>query len=237
MENIKNKLALADWDQTTDELHQKGYARIAGIVPAFICDELIQSYDNPALYRKVINMERYRFGMGEYRYFTYPLPTVVQTLRTELYKHVAPVGNHWMNVLGIEKKFPNDHAVLLDQCHDNKQVNPTPLILKYGKGGHNTLHQDLYGEIFFPIQAVLFLNDPDTDYSGGEFVLTQQVPRAQSRAIVLRPGKGDILLFTTNFKPMKGSKGYYRVNMKHGVSEVHEGIRHTLGIIFHDALS
>lgn len=133
--------------------------------------------------------------------------------------------------------FPMEHSELLKQCHDNDQLKATPLILRYTEGGFNTLHQDLYGDVFFPIQMVLFLNDPEEDYSGGEFVLTQQIPRAQSKAIVLKPKRGDTLIFTTSFKPEKGTKGYYRVNMKHGVSEVKSGIRHTLGIIFHDALS
>jgi uncharacterized protein len=142
-----------------------------------------------------------------------------------------------MEVLQINKAFPNDHQKFLQDCHQNNQTKPTVLILKYGIGGYNTLHQDLYGEIFFPIQVVLFLNEPDIDYTGGEFVLCQQIPRAQSKAIVLKPQKGDLLIVTTNFKPDKGKRGYYRVNMKHGVSEVTSGIRHTLGIIFHDAQS
>ena len=142
-----------------------------------------------------------------------------------------------MEELKIETQFPTNFDKLQKLCHANNQSKPTVLILRYGKGGHNTLHQDLYGSIFFPIQAVLFLNEPGKDYTGGEFVLTQQTPRAQSKAIVLEPGKGDMLLFTTNFRPVKGSKGYYRVNMKHGVSELHSGERHTVGIIFHDALN
>lgn len=142
-----------------------------------------------------------------------------------------------MKVLNIETTFPTTHQELLQQCHSNNQNKATVLILKYGKGGHNTLHQDLYGDVYFPIQTVLFLNEPEQDFTGGEFVLTQQTPRAQSKAIVLKPKKGDMVIFTTNFRPVKGSKGYYRVNMKHGVSEIHSGERHTLGIIFHDALS
>ena len=142
-----------------------------------------------------------------------------------------------MKMLKIDKQFPGKFEELQTICHTHNQTKPTVLILRYRKGGHNTLHQDLYGEIFFPIQVVLFLNEPDEDFTGGEFVLTQQTPRAQSKAIVLKPKKGDMLMFTTNFRPMKGSKGYYRVNMKHGVSELHEGERHTLGIIFHDALT
>ncbi len=165
------------------------------------------------------------------------MPDLIQDIRTTIYTHLAPIANSWFKDLNIDKQFPLTHPGLLQQCHDNNQQKATVLILKYGKGGHNTLHQDLYGDVYFPIQTVLFLNEPEVDYTGGEFVLTQQTPRAQSKAIVLKPKKGDTLIFTTNFLPVKGSKGYYRVNMKHGVSEIHSGERHTLGIIFHDALS
>jgi hypothetical protein len=182
-------------------------------------------------------MERHRFGLGEYKYFKYPLPDLIHTARRAIYPKLAPVANTWMKVLDIKRQFPDQFDEFQRLCHDNNQTKPTVLILKYGKGGHNTLHQDLYGNIFFPFQLVLFLNEPDDDYTGGEFVLTQHTPRAQSKAIVLRPSKGDMLILTTNFRPVKGSKGYYRVQMKHGISEVHDGDRHTLGIIFHDALS
>jgi hypothetical protein len=182
-------------------------------------------------------MERYRFGLGEYKYFNYPLPGLIQTIRENVYNQLLQVANQWMKALNINRQFPGTFSGLQTLCHANNQTKPAVLILKYGKGGHNTLHQDLYGDIFFPIQLVLFLNEPGEDYTGGEFVLTQQTPRAQSKAMVLTPGKGDMLLFTTNFRPVKGNKGYYRVNMKHGVSEVQEGERHTLGIIFHDAVN
>ena len=226
-----------DWASVIEEMHEKGYA----IIPKFISNEqtieLINEYNNTNAYRKTVVMERYRFGLGEYKYFNYPLPNLIQNIRESIYPKLAPIANAWMKVLNIDKIFPNTHQELLEQCNANNQTKATVLIFKYGKGGHNTLHQDLYGEIYFPIQTVLFLNEPDKDFTGGEFVLTQQTPRAQSKAIVLKPKKGDMLIFTTNFRPVKGSKGYYRVNMKHGVSEIHSGERHTLGIIFHDALS
>jgi len=237
MENIQEKISSIDWQTITQEMHEKGYASGKKLLTDADCKTLINNYDNADSYRKTVIMERYRFGLGEYKYFSYPLPGLIQTLREEVYPRLAPVANTWMKVLHIEKQFPEKFAELQKLCHDNNQTKPTALILKYAKGGHNTLHQDLYGDIFFPIQLVLFLNEPDKDYTGGEFVLTQQTPRAQSKAIVLKPGKGDMLMFTTNFKPVKGSKGYYRVNMKHGVSEIHEGERHTLGIIFHDGLT
>ena len=234
---MKQKLQKTDWALVANEMHEKGFALIPNILTDEECGELIQNYDNPNAYRKTVVMARYRFGMGEYKYFNYPLPALIQQIRTEIYPHLVPVANLWFKVLNIDKQFPKTHRGLLQQCHENNQQKATVLILKYGKGGHNTLHQDLYGDIYFPMQAVLFLNEPDKDFTGGEFVLTQQIPRAQSKAIVLKPKKGDLLIFTTSFKPEKGTKGYYRVNMKHGVSEVHSGERYTLGIIFHDAIS
>jgi hypothetical protein len=234
---ISEKISGIDWQRVTEEMNEKGYALVLQFLPNQYCEELIGEYDNSDLYRKTITMERHRFGLGEYKYFKYPLPDLIQTVRRAIYPKLSPVANTWMKVLNIKRQFPDKFDEFQRLCHDNNQTKPTVLILKYGKGGHNTLHQDLYGDIFFPIQLVLFLNEPDDDYAGGEFVLTQQTPRAQSKAIVLRPSKGDMLILTTNFRPLKGSKGYYRVQMKHGISEVHNGDRHTIGIIFHDALS
>ncbi|WP_106793329.1 2OG-Fe(II) oxygenase [Aquimarina sp. Aq78] len=237
MKEIQRKIETIDWQIITNEMHKKGYA----IIPEFLsenqCREMIGRYDNPTGYRKTVIMERYRFGLGEYKYFDYPLPELVQAIRENIYPKLAPIANLWMKVLKINKIFPETLGELQTLCHSNHQLKPTPLILKYGKGGFNTLHQDLYGDVYFPLQTVLFLNEPDNDYTGGEFVVTQQTPRAQSKAIVLQPKKGDMLIFTTNFRPVKGTKGYYRVNMKHGVSELHSGKRYTLGVIFHDAVS
>ncbi|WP_159467465.1 2OG-Fe(II) oxygenase [Dyadobacter sp. 3J3] len=236
MADYKN-LDTIDWSAVTEHMHENGYCLLPKIVHDDACNALINSYDNSAFYRKTIVMERYRFGSGEYKYFQYPLPDLIQNIRESIYPKLATIANKWMQVLHIDKTFPDSFSELQVLCHANNQTKPTVLILKYGKGGFNTLHQDLYGEIFFPMQLVLFLNEPEVDYQGGEFVLMQQTPRAQSKAIVLKPKKGDILIFTTNFRPVKRSKGYYRANMKHGVSEIHEGNRCTLGIIFHDALS
>ena len=237
MQNITSKLASVNWQNITEEMHQKGYALLPKLLTDEHCQELIDGYNDTTLYLKTVIMERYRFGLGEYKYFNYPLPNLIQNIRTSIYPKLAHIANAWFKALNIEKTFPAIHQELLQQCHASNQLKSTVLILKYGKGGHNTLHQDLYGDVFFPIQTVLFLNQPEEDYAGGEFVLTQQIPRAQSKAIVLKPKKGDMLIFTTNFRPLKGTNGYYRVNMKHGVSEIHRGERHTLGIIFHDALS
>lgn len=237
MENLKTNLATTDWQSVSESMNEKGFAIIPKILPTEQCDELMQEYNNENLYRKTVVMERYRFGLGEYKYFKYPLPKIIQTLRETIYPKLSPIANLWMKVLNIDKIFPETFEELQSLCHQNNQLKPTPLILKYGKGGFNTLHQDLYGDIYFPMQTVLVLNEPDKDFTGGEFVLTQQTPRAQSKAIVLKPQKGDILIFTTNFRPVKGTRGYYRVNMKHGVSEVISGERHTLGVIFHEATS
>jgi hypothetical protein len=231
------KIFRIDWQRVTEEMNEKGYVLVLGLLPDQYCEELISEYGNSALYRKTITMERHGFGLGEYKYFKYPLPDLIDRIRKEIYPKLTPIANTWMKALNIERQFPNQFDEFQRLCHDKNQTKPTVLILKYGKGGYNTLHQDLYGDIFFPIQLVLFLNNPGSDYTGGEFVLTQQVPRAQSKAIVLKPSRGDMLILTTNFRPVKGNKGYYRVQMKHGISEVHNGSRHTLGIIFHDSLS
>jgi hypothetical protein len=237
MQDIQATISAIHWQTITEDMHEKGYAILPQLLTHEQCAQLTENYYHPQAYRRTVVMERYRFGLGEYKYFNYPLPDLIQTIRTTIYPHLASVANTWMQMLNIDTHFPLTHQQLLQQCRSNNQTKATVLILKYGKGGFNTLHQDLYGEVYFPIQTVLFLNEPDEEFTGGEFVLTQQTPRAQSKAIVLKPKKGDMLIFTTNFRPVKGAKGYYRVNMKHGVSEVHNGERHTLGIIFHDALS
>lgn len=235
MTDLLQRIENTDWQSITEFMNQNGYAILHDLLSNEECDKLSSDYDQPELYRKTVVMARHRFGLGEYKYFNYPLPELLQTLRTHIYPHLAPIANTWFNSLNIEVSFPTEHEIFLQQCHSKNQLKATALILKYGEGGFNTLHQDLYGELYFPIQIVLMLSEPEQDFTGGEFILTQQVPRAQSKAIVLKPKKGDILIFTTNFKPEKGTKGYYRVNMKHGVSEVKTGKRYALGIIFHDA--
>lgn len=237
MDSPKIKLDKIDWHLATMNLNTKGYTLIPDLLSHDQCDNIIKNYTNPTAYRKTVVMEHHRFGLGEYKYFNYPLPSAIQTLRESLYPNLAPIANNWMKALKINTYFPDTLQKLHDLCHANKQEKATALILKYGKGGFNTLHQDLYGDVYFPMQTVLFLNEPGVDFTGGEFVLTQQNPRAQSKAIVLQPTKGSMLIFATAFRPVKGGKGYYRANMKHGVSELHSGERHTLGIIFHDALT
>ena len=237
MQDILTKIADLNWQIIADAMNEKGYAIVSDILSDVHCQELIDIYDRPDGYRKTVIMERYRYGLGEYKYFSYPLPDIIQTLRENIYSKLVPIANLWMKVLNIETRFPENLDKLHAQCRVHNQCKPTPLILKYGVGGFNTLHQDLYGDIYFPLQTIFFLTEPDEDFTGGEFVLMQQTPRAQSKAIVLRPKKGEMLIATTNFRPVKGSKGYYRANMKHGISEVHSGQRYTMGIIFHDAVS
>lgn len=237
MEIIETRLAAKDWPAITKELYEKGFVIVRDVLDKEECDVLIAGYDADSTYRKTISMERYRFGQGEYKYFQYPLPELITKLRENVYAAIVPVANKWMEELNIGKKFPATHPEMKRLCQEHGQEKPTVLILKYGEGGFNTLHQDLYGEIYFPMQLVFLLDQADQDYTGGEFVITEQIPRAQSKANVLKPNRGDMLIFTTNFRPVKGSKGYYRVNMKHGVSPLHSGSRHSLGIIFHDGLS
>ncbi|MGN7863644.1 2OG-Fe(II) oxygenase [Chryseobacterium sp. 22458] len=237
MTDIIKKIESTDWQHITEEMHQNGYAVLPGILSDHECEILKSGYDDNSRYRKTVVMARHRFGLGEYKYFDYPLPDLIRKIRTSVYPYLVPIANSWFKALHINTSFPSDHADFLQQCNACGQQKATVLILKYDEGGFNTLHQDLYGDLYFPIQIVLMLSEPDQDFTGGEFVLTQQVPRAQSKAIVLKPKKGDALIFTTNFKPERGAKGYYRVNMKHGVSEVQKGNRYALGIIFHDAAS
>jgi hypothetical protein len=237
MKDIKGRLRDISWDRLAGQMNEKGYAHIPDILTKKECLSLTDLYPDDGLYRKTIRMERYRFGAGEYKYFRYPLPSLLQEIRQTVYPYLAPIANGWMEALKIDSRFPSSFEALLKTCQAHRQEKPTVLILKYGEGGFNTLHQDLYGEIYFPIQLVLFLNEPEEDYTGGEFVLTEQIPRAQSKAIVLKPKRGDLLFFTTRFRPVKGSKGYYRVNMKHGISPLHSGQRHTAGIIFHDGVN
>ncbi|MEH6679020.1 MAG: 2OG-Fe(II) oxygenase [Sediminicola sp.] len=237
MRNIEEKIEGLDWEAITNKIQEKGNALVTDILDSAQCTALIKLYNGHQGYRKTVLMERYRFGQGEYKYFDNPLPEPLGQIREKLYSKLVPLANKWGRVLNMESLYPPTHPEFLEQCRNKGQGRPTPLILKYGKGGFNTLHQDLYGEIHFPIQAVFFLSRPGTDFTGGEFVMTQQNPRAQSKAIVLSPNRGDMLLFPTNFRPVKGSRGYYRATVKHGVSELHTGERYTLGIPFHDALN
>lgn len=237
MNTIDSRLAAQDWSSITEELHRKGFVVVKNILKPAECLQLINNYVEPVHYRKTIVMERYRFGLGEYKYFRYPLPVLIQLLRENVYSHIVPVSNQWMRESGTDKVFPATHAEMIQQCKDHNQIHPTPLILRYEKNGFNTLHQDLYGDVYFPMQMLFVLNQHGTDFTGGELVITEQIPRAQSKANVLNPDQGDMVIFTTSFRPVRGSKGFYRVNMKHGVSPLQSGERYSMGIIFHDALN
>lgn len=224
-----------DWPTHQATLADKGFALLPSIMSREACRELAALYDVPGLYRKTIVMQRHGYGSGEYRYFNYPLPPVVEQLRHDLYTKLAPVANDWNERLGIDDRYPADLGTWLNTCHVAGQTRPTPLMLRYGPGDWNALHQDLYGDLHFPFQALLFLSQPGVDYTGGEFVMLEQRPRMQSRATVLQPNQGQLLLFTTRYRPVEGTRGHYRVNMRHGVSEVQAGSRVNLGLIFHDA--
>lgn len=234
---LNDRISAIDGQLIADQLNDTGYA----VVPQFFnrqeCLETIAHFDDPNGYRKTVTMERHRFGRGCYKYWDYPLPDRIQNIRSGLYPKLVPIANAWMQALKQETRFAPTYADLQKACAEAGQTKPTALILKYGPQGYNTLHQDLYGEVYFPLQAAIFLSAPNQDYTGGEFVLTEQVPRAQSKATVLIPQQGDMVIFTTNFRPILGTRGYYRATMRHGVSPIHTGERYCLGIIFHDAKS
>ena len=216
-------------------LDRDGWAVLPQLLSDAACDDIAALYAGEAGFRSRVLMARHGFGRGEYRYFSYPLPPLVATLRSGLYLSLAPIANRWHERMGIAARFPADHAEYLARCHEAGQRRPTPLLLQYGPGDYNCLHQDLYGEHVFPLQAAVLLSAPGSDFDGGEFVLTEQRPRMQSRAAVVPLAKGDAVVFAVNARPVKGARGDYRVAMRHGVSEIRSGRRHTLGVIFHDA--
>lgn len=224
-----------NWELISTELSSKGFCILPNVISKAECEEIKGLYDQSSLYRNVIDMERYRFGKGQYKYFKYPLPLNIQSLRVSLYQPLASLANEWNSQLGIIEKFPSSHHELIELCNQKKQLRPTPLILRYEKNGYNTLHQDLYGEVYFPFQILLPLSQYGVDFEGGEFVMTEQMPRAQSKAHVLKPNQGDAVIFTTNYRPVKGTRGFFKTKMRHGISEVKSGMRYALGIIFHDA--
>ena len=225
----------AHWAETAAELNQQGCAVIPRLLSAAECEALVRLYPDTRHFRSRVVMQQHGFGRGEYQYFSYPLPETVQRLRATLYPALAGVANAWNAALGIEARFPHDHADFLARCHAAGQQRPTPLLLRYGPGDYNCLHQDLYGEQVFPLQVAVLLSRPSEDFTGGEFVLTEQRPRMQSRPEVVPLTQGDAVLFAVNQRPVQGSRGVYRVTMRHGVSRLRSGQRHTLGIIFHDA--
>jgi uncharacterized protein len=217
------------------DLDATGCAVIAGLLKPAECDALSGLYAEEGGFRSRVVMARHGFGKGEYKYFSYPLPALIARLRTALYARLAPIANGWNAAMGIKARFPEEHAQFLRRCHAAGQRRPTPLLLQYGTGDYNCLHQDLYGEHVFPLQLTILLSEPGRDFTGGEFVMTEQRPRMQSRAEVVPLGQGDAVVFAVHHRPVKGTRGVYRVNLRHGVSRVRSGRRHTAGIIFHDA--
>jgi len=231
----KQFLDKLDWPQLEQQLDQDGHAVIRSLLSHKACDGVSALYRRSELFRSHVSMARHGFGQGEYQYFAYPLPDLVARLRNELYPRLVPIANRWHEHMGLTVRFPESHQDFLQRCHATGQVRPTPLLLQYGPQDYNCLHQDLYGEHVFPLQVAILLSDPQEDFTGGEFVMTEQRPRMQSRPMVIDLHKGDGLIFAVNQRPVKGARGYYRVTLRHGVSRLHDGKRHTLGIIFHDA--
>ena len=236
VQSIQSGVADIAWDSVSAHLGKVGYALTGPLLTPGECESLVGLFPREAPFRSQVVMERYRFGKGDYKYFCYPLPEAVEALRTATYPHLAKIANHWSSELGSnEKPFPLDHKQFLDRCHRAGQKQPTPLVLHYEAGGYNCLHQDLYGDVAFPLQLVVMLGQHGRDWDGGEFVLVENVPRAQSRAEVITADQGHGIIFTTRYRPVRGAKGNYRVSLRHGVSRVRRGTRYTLGIIYHDA--
>ena len=232
---IAARVAAIDWEQAAGELDAQGCAVLKGLLSAEECRALAALYPDDRHFRSRVVMGRHGFGRGEYKYFGYPLPGLIAELRPALYTRLFGVANRWNEALGIEIRYPEDHAAFLKRCHAAGQARPTPLLLQYGPGDYNCLHQDLYGEHVFPLQVAILLSEPGRDFSGGEFVLTEQRPRMQSRAEVVPLLQGDAVAFAVHVRPVQGTRGFYRVNLRHGVSRIRSGHRHTVGVIFHDA--
>ncbi|WP_430390195.1 2OG-Fe(II) oxygenase [Dyella sp. 20L07] len=233
--SIDERTRAVDWVRVTEDLDAQGSAILPGLLSAEHCRALAGLYAQDTVFRSRVVMGRYGFGKGEYKYFCYPLPDPVAQLRATLYPQLVPLANCWNERMGIDVRYPSLHADFLDRCHAAGQSRPTPLLLQYGPGDYNCLHQDLYGEHVFPLQAAVLLSQPGRDFSGGEFVLTEQRPRMQSRPDVVPLQQGDAVVFAVHHRPVQGTRGTYRVNLRHGVSRLRSGQRHTLGIIFHDA--
>ena len=224
-----------DWAQVGSDLDEQGHAVIESLLTPGQCRSMAALYAGSGPFRSRVVMERHGFGRGEYKYFDYPLPALIGELRTAVYPHLVPVANRWNEIMKIDVRYPPHHADYIRRCHGAGQSRPTPLILQYGAGDYNCLHQDLYGEQVFPMQLAILLSEPGCDFTGGEFVMTEQRPRMQSRAEVVPLAQGDAVVFAVHHRPVQGTRGAYRVNLRHGVSRLRSGQRHTLGVIFHDA--
>lgn len=230
-----SRMALLDWRMIANDLNESGDALLKGVFSSSECEAIASLYSTDEHFRSRVVMARHGFGRGEYKYFRYPLPKLLQQSRTSLYQKLAPIANEWNRAMGIDIRYPDKHADFIERCHQAGQFRPTPLLLQYGPGDYNCLHQDLYGEHVFPIQVAFLLSEPGKDFTGGEFVLTEQRPRMQSRTEVVPLRQGDAVAFAVHHRPVQGTRGFYRVNMRHGVSRLRSGRRYTVGIIFHDA--
>jgi hypothetical protein len=233
--DIAARVDAIDWTQATSELDALGCAVLKQLLSPQECRELANLYPDDKNFRSRVVMGRHGFGRGEYKYFSYPLPDLIAALRPALYAKLRDVANRWNEAMGIDIRYPDSHDAFLKRCHAAGQTRPTPLLLQYGAGDYNCLHQDLYGEHVFPLQVAILLSEPGRDFAGGEFVLTEQRPRMQSRAEVVTLRQGEAVIFPVHHRPVQGTRGIYRVNMRHGVSRIRDGHRHTLGVIFHDA--
>jgi hypothetical protein len=234
-EDIASRVKALVWARVPQDLDAQAYAIIEGLITREECHALTALYPMDDLFRSRVVMARYGFGRGEYKYFSYPLPDIIAGLRTAMYPRLVPIANRWNAAMGINVRYPEKHADYIALCHAAGQLRPTPLLFAYVAGDYNCLHQDLYGEHVFPLQVTILLSKPGRDFTGGEFVLTEQRPRMQSRAEVVPLNQGDAVIFPVHERPVKGTRGFYRVNMRHGISRIRLGHRHTLGIIFHDA--
>jgi uncharacterized protein len=232
---LEARVEMLDWASVERELDERGHAQVPGLLSRSECAAAIRLYENGSAFRSRVVMARHNFGRGEYKYFEYPLPMLVQSVRTSAYPHLAAIANRWNERMKVPRLFPVKHDEFLRQCRSSGQVRPTPLLLRYESGDYNCLHQDIYGEHVFPLQIAVLLSQPRHDFAGGEFVLTEQRPRMQSRVEVVPLEQGDAVVFPARERPVVGSRGSYRVNMRHGVSRIRGGERYTLGIIFHDA--
>lgn len=233
--NLNAKISSIDWPCLAKSLTEHGYATCGPLLSPDECYELARDYENASQFRSRVVMSRHGFGRGEYQYYSYPLPRLIQSLRDNLYPQLAGIANEWNQALGNPETYPTEHRHFLELCHQAGQTRPTPLLLRYHEDDYNCLHQDLYGELVFPIQVAFLLSRPGEDFTGGEFVLTEQRPRMQSRASVAPLRQGEAVFFAVNHRPQRGSRGVYRVAMRHGVSTIRSGQRFTLGVIFHDA--
>jgi uncharacterized protein len=233
-EALADRVAIADWQRIAAALDAEGYATFP-VLDTEECRKLVQLYGDDDAFRRRIVMQRHAYGSGEYKYFRYPLPELVETLRQAIYPRLAPIAEDWRERLREPGRFPPALDAYLDECHQAGQVRPTPLMLKYGPGDYNRLHQDLYGALVFPLQLTVLLSEPQTDFTGGEFLLVEQRPRVQSRGEVVPLRQGEAVIFPVHHRPVTGSRGFFRATMRHGVSQIRGGERLTLGIIFHDA--